>query len=68
MFEDMESGERIKLHPSEVRELYQKKMQEFMHEMKIRCGQYKIDFIPVDIAEPIAKILLPFFAKRKKMH
>jgi uncharacterized protein (DUF58 family) len=68
MFEDIESGDRVKLHPSEVRELYQKKMQEFMHEMKIRCGQYKIDFFPVDIAEPVAKILLPFFAKRKKMH
>ncbi len=67
LFEDIESGERIKLHPSEVKEVYKEKMKAFVHELKIKSGQYKIDFIPVDIAEPVAKILLPFFAKRKKM-
>ena len=67
LFEDVESGERIKLHPSEVREAYQERMKAFVHQLKIKSGQYKIDFIPVDIAEPIARVLLPFFAKRKKM-
>ena len=57
----------VKLCPSEVKEVYKEKMKAFVHELKIKSGQYKIDFIPVDIAEPVAKILLPFFAKRKKM-
>ena len=67
LFEDMETGERIKLHPSEVKELYQKEMKENLNELKLKCGQYNIEFVPVDIQAPFAQVLLPFFVKRKKM-
>ena len=67
LFEDMETGEKVKLHPSQVKELYQKQMKEFLNEMKLRCGQYNIEFVPVDVQAPFAEVLLPFFVKRKKM-
>ena len=67
LFEDIETGEKLKLHPSEVKELYQKEMKKNLKELKIKCGQYKIEFVPVDIRAPFAQVLLPFFVKRKKM-
>ena len=66
-FVDMETGEKVKLHPSQVKELYQKQMKEFLNEMKLRYGQYNIEFVPVDVQAPFAEVLLPFFVKRKKM-
>ena len=67
LFEDMETGEKLKLHPSQVKELYQKEMKKNLNELKIKCGQYNIEFVPVDIRAPFAQVLLPFFVKRKKM-
>ena len=66
-FEDMESGEKIKLHPSEVRDMYRKSMKEFYRELKSKCNQYKIDFVETDIDQPIDQILLPFLVRRQKM-
>lgn len=66
-FEDMESGERIKLHPAEVKEMYQKNITEFYKELRSKCNQYKIDFVETDINQPIDQILLPFLVRRQKM-
>jgi len=66
-FIDSESGEVLKLNPKEVKELYIEKVQNYTKELKLRCGQYKIDFVEVDIAKGFNEILLPFLIKRKKM-
>jgi uncharacterized protein (DUF58 family) len=67
-FIDSESGEVLKLNPKEVKELYIKKITNYTQELKLRCGQYKIDFVEVDIAKGFDEVLLPYFLKRKKMH
>jgi len=66
-FEDMETGEKIKLHPAEVREIYKKNMGDFYKELRSKCNQYKIDFVETDIDQPIDQILLPFLVRRQKM-
>lgn len=66
-FEDVETGEKIKLHPSEVKELYRKNINDFHVELKSKCNQYKIDFVETDIDKPIDQILLPFLVRRQKM-
>ena len=67
IFEDIESGEKLKLFPSEVKEHYERETAAFITELTNRCRQYKIDFTPADVALPIDQILLPFLVKRQKM-
>ncbi len=67
VFEDIESGEKLKLFPSDVKAQYVKETAFFIDELSNRCRQYKIDFTPADVALPMSQILLPFLVKRQKM-
>jgi uncharacterized protein (DUF58 family) len=67
IFEDVETGQTIKLQPGQVREQYRTAMQAYEHELALRCGQYKIDFVPVDIREPFDKVLYAYLVKRGKV-
>jgi uncharacterized protein (DUF58 family) len=66
-FIDMESGKELKLHPNEVREQYTKAVQAFKKELKLRCGQYRIDFVEADINKGFRQVLLPYLLKRDKL-
>jgi len=66
-FIDMETGEKVKLHSNQVKDYYVEKMQAFEKNLKLRCGQYKIDFVEADINLDFRQILLPFLMKRTKM-
>jgi hypothetical protein len=66
-FVDIESKKEIKLHPHELKSSYQAKMKTYKDELKLRCGQYQIDFIEADIAEGFHQVLLNYLIKRKKM-
>ncbi|KUG08387.1 DUF58 domain-containing protein [Solirubrum puertoriconensis] len=67
VFEDVETGERVKLSPAQVREQYRAAMQQFTQELAERCGQYRIDFVPVDIREPFDRVLYAYLVKRGKV-
>lgn len=66
-FIDMETGQKVKLHSNQVKEYYVEKMQDFEKNLKLRCGQYKIDFVEADINLDFRQVLLPFLMKRTKM-
>ena len=63
----MESGEKVKLHSNEVKGFYVEQMKKFEKELKLRCGQFKIDFVEADINQDFRQVLLPFLTKRGKM-
>jgi len=67
LFVDVETGQEIKLQPSQVRDHYTKAMSQFKQELALKCGQYKIDFIPVDIQDPFEKVLYSYLIKRGKV-
>jgi len=67
-FVDLESGEVLKVNPAELKEAYQKEMMAYEKELKLRCGQYKIDFVPVDCSEGFEPVLLSYLLKRKKLY
>lgn len=67
MFEDIETGEKVKLFPHEVKEHYQDKMNAFYTELKFRCAQYHIDFVEADVDKGVEQILIPFLVKRQRM-
>lgn len=66
-FIDMETGEKVKLQSNEVKDFYVSKMKAFEQDLKLRCGQYKIDFVEADINQDFRQVLLPFITKRAKM-
>jgi uncharacterized protein (DUF58 family) len=67
LFIDVETGEELKLQPSQVKENYKAAIEEFKRGLELKCGQYKIDFISVDINEPFDKVLYGYLVKRGKM-
>jgi uncharacterized protein (DUF58 family) len=67
LFIDMESGEKVKLNSNQVKDYYVEQMKKFEAELKLRCGQYKIDFVEADINQDFRQILTPFLMKRTKM-
>ena len=67
IFEDVETGQEIKLQPSQIRAQYRAAMATFGQELALRCGQLKIDFVPVDVREPFEKVLHAYLVKRGKV-
>ncbi len=66
-FIDLESGIEIKAHPNEIKEHYTTAMDNFQKELKLRCGQYKIDYVQTDVSKGFNEVLLPYLIKRSKM-
>ena len=67
LFVDMETGERVKLRSNEVKDLYKKQMDQLLDQLHLKCLQYRIDFIPTDIASGYRTILQSYLVKRRKM-
>lgn len=66
-FVDLESGEKIRLQPQQVKDEYLERMEEFRNMVLTRCHQYKIDYVPADLSEPVEKVLHAFLLKRNKL-
>lgn len=65
---DMETGEKLKLQPSQFREEYRKAIDEYFKTIRLRCADYQIDFMPADINAGYNDILLNYLLKRQKLH
>jgi uncharacterized protein (DUF58 family) len=68
LFVDVETGEQVKVHSNEIKDSYVKAMADFKHELKLRCAQYRIDFVEADINEGYRNVLLPYLLKRERMN
>lgn len=66
-FVDMETGEKVRLQPQQVKDQYVERMAEFKAIVQNRCHQYKIDYLPVDLSEPVEQVLHSFLLKRNKL-
>lgn len=66
-FVDMESGDEVKVNPADIRDTYIKQYKEFRSTLKIKCGQYGIDFVEADINDGVNPILLQYLLKRQKL-
>ena len=66
-FIDMETGEQLKIHPSQVKETYIKSIEGFRKELQERCTQYHIDLVNADINAGFYPVLQSYLIKRNKM-
>jgi uncharacterized protein (DUF58 family) len=66
-FIDLESGEELKLNPHLYKKQYQNQVKYHLKELKLKCFQYKIDLIEVDIKKGFDTILNSYLLKRQKI-
>lgn len=66
-FIDLESGEEVKVNPSDVREKYVEEVTKRKNKLKLRCLQYGIDFVEIDVNQGFNSLLETYLVKRKKM-
>ncbi len=66
-FIDVETGEKVKVHSNQVRTAYLEAISTFEKELKLKCAQYRIDFVEADINKGYRQVLLPYLIKREKM-
>ena len=65
-FVDLESGQVLRLQPSEVAQQYGDLMLRQQADLQQRAMQYRIDYVPVDVAQGFHQVILPFLLKRSK--
>ena len=63
---DLETGEHLNLYADNVRQDYKTAVQKYFNELKIKCGQYRIKYVPVNINEDFSAILTSYFVERQK--
>jgi uncharacterized protein (DUF58 family) len=66
-FIDLESGEKVKAFPSEIKDAYKKALSGYKKELALRCQQLHIDFMPLDIQLPLDEVLVSYLIKRGRM-
>lgn len=66
-FIDMESGERLKMNSTQLREEYIEQMKSYRNQLALKCGQFGIDIVDANTNEGFDKILLSYLIKRNKM-
>ena len=66
-FIDVESGDNIKINPFHYKENYFEKVDSYLNELRLKCLQYKIDLIEVDINKGYDQIITSYLLKRQKI-
>jgi uncharacterized protein (DUF58 family) len=67
-FIDLETHKELKINPYDVKNNYIKKISNYQNNLKLKCGQYNIDYIEADINLGYEQILLPYLLKRSKLY
>jgi len=66
-FVDLETREEVKLSPNLYQKEHKKQAENYLKELKLKCLQYKIDFVEIDINMGFDKVLNSYLLKRQKM-
>ena len=65
-FVDMESAAAVDVRPEAFQQSYEAAMEAYFKDLRTTCGQYKINYVGVDIKEGFEKLLTTFFIERQK--
>jgi uncharacterized protein (DUF58 family) len=64
-FVDVETGAEINIYIENVQEKYKNSVENYFKELRNKCLQYKIDYVPVDIHLGFNQVLTNYLIKRK---
>ena len=65
-FVDVESGAAVDVHPEALQQSYEVAIEAYFKDLRTTCGQYKINYVGVDIKEGFDKLLTAFLVERQK--
>lgn len=65
-FVDVETGAHIDLYANTVKKEYENKLRATIEELKLKCAQYKIRYVGVDVASDFSKVLNTFLVEKHK--
>jgi uncharacterized protein (DUF58 family) len=63
---DVETGEHIDLFSDTIKENYEEAIKKYFDELKMKCAQYKIKYVDVDVRGNFSKVLNTFMVERQK--
>ncbi len=63
---DVETGEHLDLYADNIKEAYQEGVMNYISEIKLKCAQYRINYIDIDIQSDFSTILNTFLTERNK--
>lgn len=66
-FVDIETNEDINIHPENFKEKYRESVEKYFNELKIKCLQYKIDYVPVNTNDGFVTVLTSYLLSRRKI-
>ena len=65
-FVDVETGEHVNLYADNIKGSYEEAVSNYFNDLKLKCGQYRIKYVPVDINERFNKILTTYLVERQQ--
>jgi uncharacterized protein (DUF58 family) len=65
-FVDVETGDHVNLYADNIKETYEAAVQQYFTDLKLKCGLYRIKYVPTDINESFNKILTTYLVERSK--
>ncbi|MDB4206382.1 DUF58 domain-containing protein [Flavobacteriaceae bacterium] len=65
-FVDVESGGSVDIYPEALQTNYEAAIASYFSDLRLKCGQYKISYVGVDIQEGFDKILTTYMVERQK--
>ncbi|WP_072783414.1 DUF58 domain-containing protein [Flavobacterium haoranii] len=64
-FIDLETGESINVFSDNLKNDYEKSIQDYFRKIKESCLQYKIQYVPVEIGKNFEKILITYLVEKQ---
>jgi len=65
-FVDVETGGAVDLYPESLQANYETAVARYFKDLRMKCGQYKINYVGVDIQDGFNKILTTYMVERQK--
>jgi uncharacterized protein (DUF58 family) len=67
VFIDIETEEKVRVQSNQVKDFYVDQVKKYKEKLKMKCLQYKIDFVEADVNEGYKQVLTSYLVKRNKM-
>lgn len=65
-FLDVETGEHIDLYSDTIKEAYEKSVEDYFEALKLKCAQYRIKYVDVDIRGDFSRVLNTYLVERQQ--
>lgn len=65
-FVDVETGNHIDLYADSIKKAYSEKVVQYQENLELRCAQYKIKYVAIDVRSNFSKVLNSFMIERQK--